>query len=84
MEVVVASRGNRSRIEARRLPLQGITVDLKPGDKGTTSIILDLQPNVHLTHTVPRTKRVLLKEKRQELEISSANGETTVAHFQAP
>src|SRR5258708_7726407 len=32
IEVVVAGRGNRSRVEARRLPLQGITVDLKTGD----------------------------------------------------
>jgi len=84
MEVEVAGKDDRRKTEARRLPLQGITVDLNPGDNDTTSIILDLQPNVHLTHSVPRTTQVVFDEDRQELDVISADGETTMVRFQSP
>ncbi|MDB6017125.1 MAG: hypothetical protein JWR19_1614 [Pedosphaera sp.] len=83
--VEVTGRSRRSQTEARRLPLLGITIDLKNRlDKDTTSIILYLQPNVHLSHTVPRTKRVILREDRQELEIASAGGEKAIIRFKPP
>jgi len=82
--VEVTPRGKGKQVEARKLPFQGITVDMKPPDKDTTSIILDMQPNVHLTHTVPRTTRVILREDRQELEIASATGDRALVRFQSP
>lgn len=82
--VEVIPKGKRKQVEARKLPLQGITVDLKRPDRDTTSIILDMQPNVHLTHTVPKTVQVVLREDQQELEIASSSGDKAVVRFQAP
>ncbi|MDB6112903.1 MAG: hypothetical protein JWR69_4653 [Pedosphaera sp.] len=82
--VEVTPKGKGKQVEARKLPLQGVTVDLKPQDKDTTSIILDMQPNVHLTHTVPETIQVIFREDQQELEIASSSGDKAVIHFQRP
>ncbi|HZQ47353.1 MAG TPA: DUF5335 family protein, partial [Verrucomicrobiae bacterium] len=73
-EVKVLENGRRSEVEARTLPLQGISVDLKAGANDTTSIMLDMKPTLHLTHLVPHTKHVVLKEDQQELEVVSADG----------
>lgn len=82
--VEVTEKGRRTGVEARTLPLQGISVDLKEGANDTTSIMLDMKPTLHLTHLVPRTKHVLLNENQHELEVVAAGGEKTIVHFQSP
>lgn len=82
--VEVVSKGRRGALEARDLPLQGIAVDLKGSSPDTTFIILDMRPNVHLTHSVPRTKQVTFNERKQQLQISAANGDKAIANFKAP
>lgn len=82
---VKVTRAGKRRLatEARALPLQGITVDLKNrADRDRTSIILDMQPNVHLTHSVPETKRVISREN--ELEIEAANGDRALVSCKSP
>jgi hypothetical protein len=85
-EVEVREQGDASRVEARRLPFEGITVDLKPGALDTTSIILEMQTNVHLTHMIPRTRQIYFTENPPQIEIQviAANGDRTIAHFHSP
>jgi hypothetical protein len=82
--IEVISDGKNSGEETRSLPLLGITVDTKPGAGNTTSIIMGVQPNVHLTHMVTRTKQIRINEDEQEIHIESASGDKTIVHFQAP
>lgn len=82
--VEVAEKGRRSGEETRRMPLHGITVDTKPGARNTTSIILGLQPNVHLTHMITKTKQIVFNEGEQEIRIESSDGDQTIVHFEAP
>jgi hypothetical protein len=82
--IEVAEKGRRSGEETRRMPLHGITVDTKPGARNTTSIILGLQPNVHLTHMFSKTKQILFNEGEQEIRIESTDGDQTIVHFEAP
>jgi hypothetical protein len=82
VEVSPARRGRTE--EARDLPLQGITADLQGSSSGTTFIILDMRPNVHLTHSVPRTKQVIFDESKKQLKITSANGDSATVNFKPP
>jgi Family of unknown function (DUF5335) len=82
VEVTPARRAKAE--EARDLPLQGITADLQGSSSGTTFIILDMRPNVHLTHSVPRTKKVIFDEGRNQLKISSASGDSATVNFKPP
>jgi hypothetical protein len=82
--VEVAEKGRRSGEETRRMPLHGITVDTKPGARNTTSIILGMQPNVHLTHMISKTKQIVFNEGEQEIRIESSDGDQTIVHFEAP
>jgi hypothetical protein len=82
--VEVAEKGRRSGEETRRMPLHGITVDTKPGARDTTSIILGLQPNVHLTHMISKTKQIVFNEDEQEIRIESGDGDKTIVHFEVP
>ena len=82
---VVVTPARRGKIEeARDLPLQGITVDLKGSSPGTTFIILDMRPNVHLTHSVPRTKQVIFDEDNYRLKITSVSGDSATVNFKPP
>jgi Family of unknown function (DUF5335) len=83
-KVEVLEPGNRFGEETRTMPLLGITVDIKPGARNTTSVILGIQPNVHLTHMIPRTKRITFNENEQQIEIEAASGDKTLLHFEAP
>ncbi len=83
-EIEASQRGSRKRVEARRLPFEGITVDLKPRAQNTTAIILEMQANTHLTHMLPNTKQVHFKEQPTEIHITAANGDKTIVHFQQP
>lgn len=84
VEVETRGRAARRRVEARRLPFEGITVDLKRGAHRTTSVILEMQPNVHLTHMVPNTRKIRVKDELPDIEVQiiAANGEKTTVQFQ--
>ncbi|MDB6122261.1 MAG: hypothetical protein JWQ71_1254 [Pedosphaera sp.] len=82
--VEVSEAGAGSGEETRTLPLHGITVDTKSGANNTTSVILGLQPDVHLTHMIPRTKKIIFNEDQQKIEVESSTGDTTIVHFKAP
>ena len=62
-------------VEARQLPLEGITVE--PGDGGETKIeiIIGERPDSHISHTVTAPKRIWLKQTEEgaddALEIES-------------
>ncbi len=84
----VTQDGKKHALEARELPFQGVTVDLKHGDEDTTSITLEQGRQQYLTHTVPHTKRVLLEQTQQGadsgLTIESADGSKTMLKFRSP
>jgi hypothetical protein len=82
--VDVSKPGTRGGTEARLMPLLGISIDMKPSAKDTTSIMLDVRPNVHLTHWVPRTKQVIFDEQKQRLQITSSTGDRAIVCLEKP
>ncbi len=80
--IEVTARGESFDVEARQLPLLGVSVDLHPRDKSTTAIMLDVRPSVHITHTVPLTEKVVFREEDHELEIDASNGDKAILRFE--
>jgi hypothetical protein len=80
--VDVSETGTRGGTEARLMPLLGISIDMKPRAKDTTSIMLDVRPNVHLTHWVPKTKKIIFSEQEQVLRITSTTGDRAIVRLE--
>ena len=75
-EIQVFQPDQTSRIEAHDLPLEGISVDLKP-DEAVASVTVGEQPPEHFTHTIPHTTRITALNEH-ELEIESADRSRTI------
>ena len=76
-----------AHVEARELPLEGVTADLKGGDKDTISIILGEAAEDHITHTITAPAHVRLEQTAEganvALQIESASGATTLLRFRS-
>jgi hypothetical protein len=72
--------------EERRLPLNGVTLDLNGHDAPRLAIMLG-ENTEHLTHTITQVTRLFPKRavtgKDEALEIEDANGEKTLLQFEA-
>jgi len=70
--------------ESGRLPLIGISADLKGRENGI-DIMLGGRPDAHLTRIINRPRRLWFKQPEEEaheaLEVESEDGTVTVVHF---
>jgi hypothetical protein len=75
------------RVEAREVPLEGITADLKAG-QDSVSIITAHKDQEYISHRVPQATRVRLLESQagvhEGLEIESQDGTKAVLRFRSP
>jgi hypothetical protein len=75
-----------AQVEARELPLQGITAELKREGEDAISIIVGDTPEQHVTHTIGAPARVILKRSEEgadeAIEIESA-ARTTLVRFRS-
>jgi hypothetical protein len=75
-----------AQVEARELPLQGITAELKPGGEDMISIIVGDVPEEHVTHRIVAPTQVLLKRTEEgadeAVEIESAD-RTALVRFRS-
>src|SRR5688572_25306210 len=75
-----------AQVEARELPFEGITADLKQDDGNSISIFIGKTPDEHVTHMILAPTHVRLKQTEagadEALEIESAT-ETTLLRFRS-
>jgi len=75
-----------AQVEARELPLQGITAELKREGENAISIIVGDTQEHHVTHTIAAPTRVILKRTEEgadeAIEIESA-ARTTLVRFRS-
>jgi hypothetical protein len=75
------------QIEARSLPLEGISIDPGRGVPGTISIMMGGNLHCHVTHTILRPTEVRMRRSEEEtglkktLYIDSAGGSSTIVRF---
>src|SRR5271169_4202296 len=74
------------RVEARELPLVGVSADSNKGSEpNAIEIEVGRDPDDHLTHIIDQAERVTFRqsedESQLELEIESADGEKTMARL---
>ncbi len=73
------------RVEARELPLVGVSADLKGSEPKAIEIEVGRDPSDRLTHIVDEAERVLFRqsedEAQLELEIEAADGEKTTVRL---
>jgi hypothetical protein len=50
------------QVEARELPLEGITIETSDGNETQIEIIAGEKPDSHISHTVTSPKRIWLKQ----------------------
>lgn len=83
----VLSRDIGAQVEARELPLQGVSADLNGEDESVISIMAGSGPQHHVTHNVSAPTRVMLKQNEagadEALEIESADGAMTLLRFRS-
>src|SRR5216117_2748957 len=82
VEVLGADSG--AQVEAKQMPLDGISAELKRRGEDIISIFIGRKPQEHLTHTIHAPERVWLKETEygadEVLEIESESL-TTLMRF---
>ena len=75
-----------AQVEARELPLQGITAELKRSGEDVISIIVGNMSEGHVTHRIVAPTRVMLKRTEEgadeAVEIESAE-RTTLVRFRS-
>jgi Family of unknown function (DUF5335) len=85
VEVLGADLG--TQVEARELPLVGVTADLKGETEDAVSIFTGAAAADNVTHTVIAPAHVRLEETEsgahQALQIVSRSGETTLIRFRS-
>ncbi len=73
------------RVEARELPLVGVSADSKGSEPNAIEIEVGRDPSDHLTHIIDEAERVTFRqsddEAQLELEIESADGEKTAVRL---
>jgi hypothetical protein len=76
-----------AQVEARELPLEGVTADLTGGGEDTISIALGKSAEEHVTHIITAPERVRLEQTTEganaALQIESAGGVTTLLRFRS-
>jgi len=82
LEVLGSDLGDQE--EATRLPLVGISADLKDGES-RIEIIVGGRPDAHLTRIINAPQRVWLRQPEEEahetIEVESEDGATTLVSF---
>jgi hypothetical protein len=82
LEVLGADIGDQE--EATRLPLVGISADVKDRES-RMEIIVGGRPDAHVTHIINRPQHVWLTqpaaEAHEAVEVESADGTTTLVRF---
>ena len=85
VEVLGAEIG--AQVEARELPLEGITAELKAGGEGVITIILVGGSREHVTHNIPQPTHVRIEQTESgadmTLQIESSRGVTTLVRFRS-
>jgi hypothetical protein len=86
--VEVMSKEVGAQVEARDVPLQGISADRKRSGEHDVNIILGKELNPPLTHIVPEARRIFVMSSDQgtdqALEIEAADGSRTLVRFELP
>ena len=86
--VEVMAKEVGAQVEARDVPFQGISADLKRGGEHDVNIILGKEPNPPLTRIVPEARRIFVMStdqgNDQALEIEAADGSRTLVRFSLP
>jgi hypothetical protein len=85
MEVLGADIG--AQVEARELPLVGVTAEVSHEGEGQIAIIVGDGPQAHVTHTISGPAHVRLKESAagadEALEIESTDSTMTLVRFRS-
>lgn len=81
MEVLKKDIG--AQVEAEKIPLEGIAVDLKSEGKDIISIIMGDNRKAHLSHTITAPTHVRVEENKyvEALQIESIDGATILLRF---
>ena len=73
------------RVEARELPLVGVSADSKGSEPNAIEIEVGRDPSDRLTHIIDEAARVMFRqsedEAQLELEVESADGEKTAVRL---
>ena len=74
-----------AQVEARELPLQGVSADLKGENESVISIMAGSGPQHHVTHNISAPTKVMLQQNEEgadeALEIESADKTITLLRF---
>jgi hypothetical protein len=77
-----------AQVEAREMPLQGITAEMQRSGEEIISIMVGDTPEDHVTHTIASPTRVNIKRSEEgadeAVEIESAGGSSTLIRFRSP
>ncbi len=70
-------------VEARDMPLRGVTFEEKGTDKGSIQIYLDQGSNTNETHTISRPTHVFVSHdsRGEELEVDAEDGTKTLVRL---
>lgn len=86
VRVAVTGPDGTVRLEARDLPLQGVSTNSPRDDR--ISIMVGARADDHLTHEIANAVRVTIDQTdsgaERGLRISSADGSTTTVEFRSP
>ena len=82
LEIVSADLGDQQ--ESDKLPLVGISADLKAG-QNRIAVMVGGRPEAHLTHFIERPKRVWIEQsddpRHDAIAIEDDDGGRTIVHF---
>lgn len=77
-----------AQVEARELPFEGITADLRKADQVNISLMVGRTPDEHVTHTIAEPTHVRIDQTKEgakeSLQIESAGEIVTLLHFRSP
>ena len=86
VSIEVLGSGIGAQVEAKQIPLEGISADLKRTGEDIISIFAGRKPQDHITHSIHAPERVRLKETEdgadEAVEIETANL-TTLVRFRS-
>jgi len=87
VDLEIISPGKGTQVEAKAMPLVGITAGVNRSDGEAVHVTLGKAPEDHLTHTVRGVSHVRLRESdegaHEAIEIGSKAGETTRGRFRS-
>jgi hypothetical protein len=87
VDLEIVRPGKGTQVEAKAMPLVGITAGVNRGDGETVHVTLGKAPKDHLTHTVRGVSHVRLRESdegaHEAVEIGSKAEETRRVRFRS-